>query len=170
MGHLIRKNSLAVNEILNRVNSEKTYFVYTDKAVRVLKIAAFLAFAFLIGKQFYPSASAVIQVRPVELVAGKTIFGEPLKNVDLIELSAVKPFMKKRTESELKIKGLVSAVAANGQLEMVLEDGSLLKVKHQMKIEQARSLAAKKVVMSGTIYKTADKGALIYEANSLAVL
>lgn len=170
MGHLVRKDSLAVNEILKRVNSEKTYFVYTDKTVRILKVAVLLLLAFLIGNQFYSSDSAVVQVRPVELVPGQSVFGEPLKNVDLIDLSAVKSFMKKRTESELKIKGLVSAVAANGQLEMLLEDGSLLKVNHQMKIEQAKSLASKEVAMAGKLFKTTDKEALIYEANSLTVL
>lgn len=170
MGHLTRKDSLAVNEILKRVNSEKTYFVYTDKTVRILKVAAFLLFAFLVVKQFYSADSELIQVRPVEQVAGRSIYGEPLKNVDLIDLAAVKPFMKKRTESELKIKGLVSAVAANGQLEMILEDGSLLKVNHQMKIEQAKGLVAKEVVMAGKLYKTDGKAALVYDANSLTVL
>jgi len=170
MGHLIRKNSLAVNEILNRVNSEKTYFVYTDKGVRIFRLITFLLLAFLIGHQFYKSDTEVVQVRQVDVVPGQHIFGAPLKNVDLIDLAAVKPYMKRRTEAELNIKGLVSSVADNGQLEMLLDDGSLLKVKHQLKVEEARNLGDKQVVMAGKIYKTDDKTALIYEAHSLTVL
>ncbi|MCX2453464.1 hypothetical protein OQX61_19490 [Pedobacter sp. PLR] len=170
MGHLIRKNSLAVNEILNRVNSEKTYFVYTDKGVRILKLVVLLLLAFVIGNRFYQPDADVVKLRPVDVVTGKLVFGAPLKDVDLIDLSSVRSFMKKRTSAELKIKGLVSTVAANGQLEMILDDGSLLKVNHQMKIEEAGNLAARKVVMAGKLYKTADKATLIYDADSLTVL
>ncbi|WP_316841817.1 hypothetical protein [Pedobacter gandavensis] len=171
MGHLLRKNSaLAVNEILNRVNTEKTYFVYTDKGARIFKIAAILVLTFLIGNWFFKADGAVVQVRQVEQVAGQHIYGDPLKNVDLIDLAAVRPYMKRRTEAELKIKGLVTSVADNGQLEMVLDDGSLLKVKHQMKTEEAENLRSKKVVMAGKLYKTEDKGNLVYESSSLTVL
>lgn len=170
MGHLLRKKSLGVNEILNRVNTEKTYFVYTDKAVRMVKLAVFLLLAFVIGNRFYQADAAVMQVRPVEMVAGKILFGTALKDVDVIDLSAVKSFMKNRTTAELKIKGLVSGLTDQGQLEMILEDGSLLKVNHQLKIEAARNLLSKKVVMDGKLYKTAEKASLIYDADSLTAL
>lgn len=170
MGHLIRRKSLAVNEILNRVHSEKTYFVYTEKGVRIIKIAAFLLFAFIIGNQFYISDADVIRVQPVAKVTGATVFGEPSTDVDIIDLAAVRPYMKKKTTSDLKIKGLVSSVDAKGQLEMRLEDGTFLKVNHQMKLEDAKKLLTKEVVMSGMIFKNRENSALTYEANSLTVL
>ncbi|WP_316752414.1 hypothetical protein [Pedobacter gandavensis] len=170
MGHLIRKDSLAVNEILNRVNSEKTYFVYTDKTVRIFKLAVFLLLAFVLVSRFYQADADVVKLRPVDVVAGQIVFGAPLQDVDLIDLSSVKSFMKKRTSAELKIKGLVANVAPNGQLEMILEDGTLLKVNHQMKIEAAGSLTGKEIVMAGKLFKSDDHGRLTYDAVSLMVL
>lgn len=170
MGHLIRKNSLAVNEILNRVNSEKTYFVYTDKSLRILKIAIFLLLTFMMVNWFYQAEAEPLQVRRVNEVGGQQLFGTPVKNVDLIDLTAVRPYMKRRNEAEIKIKGLVSSVSDKGHLEMILEDGTFLKVKHPMKIEEVKHLVTKQVVMDGKLFKTDDKGTLIYEANSLTAL
>lgn len=170
MGHLIKKRSLGVNEILKGVNTEKTYFVYTAKGIRIMKVIAFLLLAFIIANQFLQRNTDAVKLQPVAELKGNLLLGEPLKNVDILNLSNIAPFMKNKQEAELKIKGHISKVNANGQMEMNLSDGKVLKVHHKSGTETFKTLESKEVVMSGRLYKTGNTPDLEYEINSLLVL
>lgn len=170
MGDLIKKKSLGVNEILKGVNNEKTYFVYTDKGIRIMKVLALLLVAFIIGNQFLQRTEGAVKLQPVALIKGTQVFGDPLKNVDVLDLSNVGPFMKNKQEAELKIKGHISKVLGNGQMEMSLSDGKILNVHHRPDLGTSADLTSKEVVMSGRLYKTGDQQDLAYEVHSLLIL
>ncbi|AOM79152.1 hypothetical protein [Pedobacter steynii] len=170
MGQLIKKKPLAVNDILNGVNSEKTYFVYTSKGIRTMKVIVFLLLTFIIGNQFLQRKAGVLKLQPVAELKGTLLFGRPLKNVDILSPGNITPFMKNKQEAELKIKGYISKVNANGQMEMNLSDGKILKVHHKPALGDSGSLLSKEVVMAGRLYKIGDTPDLAYEVNSLLIL
>lgn len=170
MGHLIKKRSLGVNEILKGVNTEKTYFVYSEKGIRTMKVIAFLLLAFIIANQFLQRDAEAIKLQPVAELKGTLLLGTPLKNVDILNLSNIAPFMKNKQEVELKIKGHISKVNANGQMEMNLNDGKVLKLHHKSGSATFKTLLSKEVVMSGRLYKIDNTPDLAYEINSLLVL
>lgn len=170
MGQLIKKRSLGVNEILKGVNTEKTYFVYSAKGIRSMKVIAFLLLAFIIANQFLQRDAEAIRLQPVAELKGTLLLGAPLKNVDILNLSNIAPFMKNKQEAELKIKGHISKVNTNGQMEMNLNDGKVLKLHHKSGSETFKTLLSKEVVMSGRLYKIGNTPDLAYEINSLLVL
>jgi hypothetical protein len=170
MGDLIKKRSLGVNEILKRVNTEKTYFVYTAKGIRIMKVIALLLLAFIIANQFLQRNTEAIRLQPVAEVKGTLLLGTPLKNVEILNPSNIAPFMKNKQEAELKIKGHISKVNANGQMEMNLNDGKVLRLHRSSGSETFKTLLSKEVVMSGRLYKTDNTSELAYEINSLLVL
>ena len=170
MGDLIKKRSLGVNEILKRVNTEKTYFVYTAKGIRIMKVIAFLLLAFIIANQFLQRNAEALKLQPVAELKGTLLLGTPLKNVEILNLSNVIPFMKNKQEAELKIRGRISKLGANGQMEMLLNDGKILKIHHKAGLGAFKALVSKEVAMSGKLYKTGMASDLDYEINSLLVL
>jgi hypothetical protein len=170
MGQLIKKRSLGVNEILKGVNTEKTYFVYSAKGIRIMKVIAFLLLAFIIANQFLQRDAEAIKLQPVAELKGTLLLGAPLKNVDILNLGNIAPFMKNKQEAELKIKGHISKVNTNGQMEMNLNNGKVLKLHHKSGSETFKTLMSKEVVMSGTLYKIGNTPDLAYEINSLLVL
>ena len=170
MGQLIKKRSLGVNEILKGVNTEKTYFVYTAKGIRIMKVIAFLLLAGIIANQFLQRNEGGVRLQQVAELKGTQLLGAPLKNVDILDLTNIAPFMKNKQEAELKIKGHISKVNANGQIEMSLNDGKVLRVHHKSGSEIFKTLLSKEVVMSGRLYKTGNTPDLAYEINSLLVL
>ncbi len=170
MGQLIKKRSLGVNEILKGVNTEKTYFVYSAKGIRSMKVIAFLLLAFIIANQFLQRDAEAVRLQPVAELKGTLLLGAPLKNVDILNLNNIAPFMKNKQEAELKIKGHISKVNANGQMEMNLNDGKVLKLHHKSRSETFKTLLSKEVVMSGRLYKIGNTPDLAYEINSLLVL
>lgn len=170
MGHLIKKNNLSVGDILSTVNTEKTYFIYTQRSIRIIKSVAFVLLALFIGNFISKEKQEPIRLQPVASVQGTQIFGTPVKDVNIIDVTAVAPFMKNKQEEELKIKGQVSKVEANGGFEMKLADGQILKVTTKNKSGISADLLMKEVVMNGKVIKNVDSKALSYEANSLMVL
>lgn len=170
MAHLIKKRSLGVNEILKGVNTEKTYFVYTEKGIRIMKVIAFLLLAGIIANQFLQRNEGIVRLQPVAELKGTLLLGTPLKNVDILNLSNIAPFMKNKQEAELKIKGQISKVNANGQMEMNLNNGKVLKLHHKTGSETFKTLLSKEVVMSGRLYKIGNTPDLAYEINSLLIL
>lgn len=175
MGQLTKKKSLSVGDILNKVNSEKTYFVYTDKGVRIIKYVAFLLLVLFIGNQYFQRTES-LKLQPVANVTGKQVFGDALKDVNIIDLEAVAPLMKNKQKMDLKIRGKVSKVSPDGKFEMILDNGKILSVNYKTTAGvpsdflPESALLSKEVVMAGKISKIENTQDLAFEASSLVIL
>jgi len=95
------------------------------------------------------------QTPSLENIKGTAVFGDSVKNNQVIELASIQTEMKGESKKDLKIKGVVKEVCQNKGcwLTMTLDNGDEMRVTFKnYKIFVPKDLGGKEVVLDGFAY------------------
>lgn len=121
--------------------------LYDMKKV-VFSIVAFALFAAC-------NNSTKTETQILENIKGTAVFGDSVKNNQVIELASIQTEMKGESKKDLKIKGVVKEVCQNKGcwLTMTLDNGDEMRVTFKdYKIFVPKDLGGKEVVLDGFAY------------------
>lgn len=95
------------------------------------------------------------RLQAIEYVKGTAVYGDSVKNENVIDYQAIPTAMKHEDEMDLKIKGLVSEVCNKKGcwLSMKLENGQEMRVTFKdARISVPANLKGKEVILDGLAY------------------
>lgn len=96
-----------------------------------------------------------IEIKAIENVKGTAVFGDSVKNDQVIELASVQTEMKGESRKDMKIKGVVKEVCQEKGcwMTMTLDNGDEMRVTFKdYKIFVPKDLGGKEVVLDGFAY------------------
>ena len=114
-------------------------------------IPFFLGCAFLTSCNNQPST----ELRAVENIKGLAVYGDSVKNDNVIDLSAISTAMQDKTKMDMKIRGKVNEVCAKKGCWMVMKlgNGDDMRVTFKdYKIFVPKDLTGKEVILDGFVY------------------
>ena len=95
------------------------------------------------------------ETQTVEIVKGTAVFGDSIKNDQVIELASIQNEMKGESKKDMKIKGVVKEVCQEKGcwMTMTLNNGDEMRVTFKdYKIFVPKDLGGKEVVLDGFAY------------------
>ena len=95
------------------------------------------------------------ETQTVEIVKGTAVFGDSIKNDQVIELASIQTEMKGESKKDMKIKGVVKEVCQEKGcwMTMTLNNGDEMRVTFKdYKIFVPKDLGGKEVVLDGFAY------------------
>lgn len=95
------------------------------------------------------------ETQTVEIVKGTAVFGDSIKNDQVIELASIQTEMKGESKKDMKIKGMVKEVCQEKGcwMTMTLNNGDEMRVTFKdYKIFVPKDLGGKEVVLDGFAY------------------
>ncbi len=95
------------------------------------------------------------ETQTVEIVKGTAVFGDSIKNDQVIELASIQTEMKGESKKDMKIKGVVKEVCQEKGcwMTMTLNNGDDMRVTFKdYKIFVPKDLGGKEVVLDGFAY------------------
>lgn len=100
-------------------------------------------------------ASCTNTPKAIENVKGVAVFGDSIKNDQVIELASLEKEMADQAKKNIKVKGIVKEVCQNKGCWMIMDlgDGKDIRVTFKdYKIFMPKDLAGKEVVLDGFAY------------------
>lgn len=100
-------------------------------------------------------ASCTNTPKAIENVKGVAVFGDSIKNGQVIELASLEKEMADQAKKDIKVKGIVKEVCQNKGCWMIMDlgDGKDIRVTFKdYKIFMPKDLAGKEVVLDGFAY------------------
>lgn len=100
-------------------------------------------------------ASCTNTPKAIENVKGVAVFGDSIKNDQVIELASLEKEMADQAKKDIKVKGIVKEVCQNKGCWMIMDlgDGKDIRVTFKdYKIFMPKDLAGKEVVLDGFAY------------------
>lgn len=100
-------------------------------------------------------ASCTNTPKTIENVKGVAVFGDSIKNDQVIELASLEKEMADQAKKDIKVKGIVKEVCQNKGCWMIMDlgDGKDIRVTFKdYKIFMPKDLAGKEVVLDGFAY------------------
>lgn len=119
--------------------------------MKIFIIPCFLGLTFLASCNNQPAT----ELRAVENIKGLAVYGDSVKNDNVIDLTAIATAMKDESKMDMKIRGKVNEVCAKKGCWMVmkLSNGDDMRVTFKdYKIFVPKDLTGKEVVLDGFVY------------------